>query len=153
MAIINRDLSHSQARFLPAATITGTPSGISAGVMNPGVNTSATFTIANVNCPSLLKGIFESPLGVSGSPVHSVWIARFVVGSGITTINIGGSLVVTDFGTSGINSYTLAQGTTFQLANGDVLFLQTSGSNAAVATSVINVVIQAIQDIRQDFGI
>lgn len=150
MAIVNRDLDPSQQRWTFQQMINSTASGISVGFMNPGIATGFTYVICNIPCSSQLVAADESVYGLSGAPVHSLWIYRFA--GGFTAIAIGQSQAATAFGTSGIQGFSLF-GASWLLQAGDQLVLYTQGANTAVAAATVTCVVKALQDIRTDFGV
>jgi hypothetical protein len=140
MAICNRDLDVSQQRQEYQATIAPTATGL-------------TYLLAVVPYPARLVAMAQGAVGLSGAPNHSIWLNRFVVGSGITTISFGNSLVTTAMGTSGIQSFSLPLASTFPLQAGDVLLLSTAASNTSAASVCVTTVIQALQDYKTEFGV
>lgn len=151
MPIINRDLDQSQQKECYAVVLNGTPSGVSAGVMNPGLATAQTFVVCNIPYPATLVNIEESVYGLSGTPTHSFWIYRFA--GGFTSIQVGASYNVTAFGTSGVLAHSLYGAATYPLLAGDQIALYALGTNAAVASAQVNVVIKALQDYKSYFGV
>lgn len=163
MAITNRDLDLTERRH-----------NIAAGFAN--TVTSATYTICVVPFPAMLVSAGEVNMGLSGSPNHSIAVWRFNAGAGLTNYVLGQSIsVAAAFGASGgqtyvcqgctyIGGYTNAAGVTgavgftiigatYALQTGDVLVLQTAGANTATAFTQVTLVLQALQDIRSEFGI
>lgn len=139
MAIINRDLFSSQKREVFQATIAPTI-------------TAATYLLCNVPYPATLVNVVQSAVGLSGAPNHSIWLNRFVVGSGITTIIFGNSFVVSAAGTSGVQAFSLALAATFPLLANDMLILSTAAANTNAATVTVSIVIQALEDYKSTFG-
>ena len=153
MAIQNRDLDPSIARVVIASNVNSTPSGVSAGILNPGLSTGVTFPLCTVSSASQLLAASEAAWGLSGAPVHSLWLYRFIAGAGFTSMVMGQTWTVTAFGTSGAIGFSLPGGGSWNLLPGDQLVLYTQGSNAAVASAQVTVVLKELQDIRQDFGV
>lgn len=152
MAIVNRDLDPSQQRNVYQAVLTGpTYSGISAGLVAPGLGTGLTFPLCNISNQSQLIAADASSFGVSGSPVHSLWIYRFA--GGFTSIAIGQTLAVTAYGTSGVQGWSLFAASSFQLQSGDQLVLYTQGSGSATAVTTVTLVVKQLQDIVTNFGV
>jgi hypothetical protein len=151
MAIVNRDLDSSQQRETYQCYVSGSASGISAGIVNPGVATGLTFPLCNIGFPAQLVAADCAAYGLSGTPVHSLWIYRFA--GGFTSIAVGQTLTITAFGTSGVLGFSLFAATTFPLQSGDQLVLYTQGSNTAVANTTVTLVVKALQDIKTNFGV
>lgn len=152
MAIVNRDLDPSQQRELYVANVVGTASAISAGIMNPVVGTGVTFPLATISAQGQLVAAACSAWGLSGSPVHSLWLYRFA--GGYTGIQIGGNLSITAFGTSGALSFSMmAASVTYQLQAGDQIVLYATGANSAVDKTSVTLVVRNLQDIVSDFGV
>lgn len=139
MAIVNRDLDASQQVETVVATLTGTV-------------TDATLPLCVVPYPARLIGAKQVVTGLSGAPNHSLWIGRFVPGAGMTSINIGSSLVAAVFTTSGAQSFAVPGNVTYPLQEGDQLFLGTAAANTACARVSVTLVLRALQDIKQSFG-
>lgn len=150
MAIVNRDLDSSQQRVVYQAIVNGTPSGISAGIVNPGVATAQTFPLVNITAPGQLVAASEAVYGLSGAPVHSLWIYRFA--GGFTSIAVGQTQAATAFGTSGVQGFSLF-GASWLLLAGDQLVLYTQAANTAVAQANVTIVVKNLQDIRTDFNV
>lgn len=96
--------------------------------------------------------------GLSGSPVLTFQIGRFIIGSGFTMLNSGFSAItVSSFGTSGVPTGTtpiiqLVPGSTLNtLQKNDALYVITSGANTA-GTYVGEIVTQNLQDYKQTYG-
>jgi hypothetical protein len=141
MGIANREFDVSeQQRVFPDLTIQNTVTG-------------NTYQLMIVPFQGQLMTANVSAMGVSGSPNHSLWIQRFIAGSGITSISIGASLVSTAYGTSGAQTFTISGGVTYPLQAGDVLGLACAASNAACQQVTVGVVIKALQDFKTSFGV
>lgn len=153
MALVNRDKDTTEQREVYTGTVWVSPSGVSAGIANPGVATGLTFPIATIPYPAQLIAAEDVSTGLSGTPVHSLWIYRFIVGTGFTTIPVGQTLTVSALGTSGPSGYSLFAAVTFPLLAGDVVFMYTQGSNAATASTTVTLVVKALQDIKSHFGV
>ena len=89
-------------------------------------------------------------VGLSGTPTATLKLQRFVVGAGLTTISISGALTISAIGTSGTQTFSLpATGSSLlQLAAGDVLVVTTGGTNAGTEQTMVDVVVQNVQDIK-----
>jgi hypothetical protein len=164
MAIVNRDLAASQQRETWQETVNTTTSGVSAGIANPWVATAQTYPLFNVPRPCQLVAAAESAWGLSGTPVHSLWVYRWLGASGFTSFPIGQTLTISAFGTSGMlygpggasgqfGGFSLFAAVTYPLQTGDQLVLYTQGANTAVNTATVTCVVQNLQDIKQDFGV
>lgn len=140
MAIVNRDLDSSQQRETYVSTIAPTATGL-------------TYLLAVVPFPAQLIAVQQTAVGLSGAPNHSLWLNRFVVGSGITTMIFGNSIVVTANGTSGPQGFSLATAASFLLQAGDVLLLSTAAANTAAASVAVTTVVKALQDYKTSFGV
>jgi len=143
MALVNRDKDASEQRYVfgDANTVVGI-STIQYGFIAP--------------CAGQLLQVAQAAFGLSGSPTIGVQVQRFVVGSGLTTIPLNGSslLTVTAFSTSGMQTQVLpaAGATLVQLLKGDSVQLITSTANTA-ATYQFEMVFQVLQDIKSDYGV
>ncbi len=152
MAIVNRDLDVSQQRTIFTTRLATTPSGVSAGVANPGVLTGNTFPLFTATAPGQLIAAAAACWGISGAPNHSLWLYRFA--GGFTSIQIGNSIAPTAFGTSGVVSHSLMPASTsFGLLAGDQVVLSTAGANTAFAEVMMTCVVKNLQDIKTDFGV
>lgn len=135
--IVNRDLDPSQQREIVRVEARNTVTGTSQ-------------MLAVVGYPAQCLGAFEAAVGLSGSPTHRIDIMRFIPGTGVTVITgLFNVTPVTAVGTSGVFGMSLIGGSSFLLQANDVLFLTPGGANSAVVQTEINIVIQAIQDIKQ----
>lgn len=95
-----------------------------------------------------------SLLGISGAPNVLLKALRFVAGTGGSSFNIGSTFAVTAFGTSGFVSISLpAVGSSLlQLQKGDLLVaVQGGGSGAASTATILDIVVQNVQDIKTWF--
>lgn len=141
MGIINRSLGESEQKIDWQCDV------------SPMV-TSQTYVLAiSPFGPAQLYGAQICATGLSGSPSVSLWIQRFVAGAGVTSINIGGSLTLQAFGTSGIQSMTMINSVTNVIQQGDLLMLSTSGSNTAAVQTQVTLTIRSLQDIKSHFGL
>lgn len=89
-------------------------------------------------------------LGLSGAPTMSLFLNRFVIGTGGQSFAVGGALTLSAFGTSGSQQYSLpAVGSSLlSMQSGDWLSVKAAGSNAAVTDNMISLVIQNVMDIK-----
>jgi hypothetical protein len=88
--------------------------------------------------------------GLSGAPTSTLYVERFVVGTGGSTFAVGGALTHSAFGTSGIQSYSLpASGSSLlDCQAGDVIRVLTAGSNAALGELMVDIVLKNVADIK-----
>lgn len=89
-------------------------------------------------------------LGLSGAPTMSLFLNRFVVGTGGFSAAIGGALTASAFGTSGAQQYSLpAVGSSLlALQSGDWISVKAGAANAALTDCMVNMVVQNVQDIK-----
>ncbi len=139
MAIQNRDLDPSIRRQTLIGSVSNTATG-------------ATYCLATLPFPAQLIAASQAVVGLSGAPNHSLWIQRFIAGSGVTSIAIGASMVSVVFGTSGGQSFTIS-GASNLLQTGDLLLLATAAANTGAVQATVTLVVQALQDIKTDFGV
>jgi hypothetical protein len=139
MAVCNRDLDASEQKHAMYASLVGTITG-------------QTYALAVVPYNSQLLAVSQAVIGLSGAPNHSLWIQRFIAGSGVTSISIGNSLVATTWGTSGTQGFSIPGGATYPLFTGDLLVLSTAASNTATVNTTVTMVIQALQDVKTLLG-
>jgi hypothetical protein len=95
-----------------------------------------------------------SLLGISGAPTVLLKALRFVAGTGGSSFLLGTTFAVTAFGTSGMIGYSLVTSgsTVLSLQKGDLLVaVQGGGTGAASTATIIDVVVQNIQDIKTWF--
>ncbi len=140
MPLVNRDCDSSQQRDVVNASITNTITG-------------QTYNLCLVPYPATLLAAQQAVCGLSGAPNHSLWIQRFIVGTGLTSINVGVSLVAATFGTSGSQGFSVSAGVTYPLQANDVIMLSTAAANTAATSVAITLVIKALQDIKTHFGV
>lgn len=143
MAICNRGLDASEQKrtFSNSFPLTGT---------------GVTLPILMVPFNSELQAARLSAVGLSGAPTFDLRIQRFIAGAGVTILNPGTTtLTATAVGTSGIQTVLLAASgsSLVQLLAGDLLTLTTGAANTACAALSVAVVIQALQDIKTQFGV
>ena len=139
--IANRDLDQSERKLVVQAKITPTVTG-------------ATYQIGVVPFPAQVLAGYEAAYGLSGAPVGQIKVQRFIPGTGVTIIaGIFSSMTVTAFGTSGLMAHTVTGATANLLMPKDVLFYETAVAATAIANTQIAVVIQALEDIKTQFGV
>ena len=137
MPIINRSLDASeQKESLKLA-------------LSPAVNGQEVYVPIERACT--ITDAKVSLIGISGSPNVKLTGLRFIAGTGGSSFAIGPTFAVTAFGTSGYLSYSLpATGASqLQLQKGDVVVLtQAGGTGAAAVSTVLDLVVQNIQDVK-----
>lgn len=139
MGIVNRDKDVSEQQAIFEARV------------QPAV-TAATYILMVVPYQAQVMSAMQSVRGLSGAPNHSLWIQRFVAGSGVTSINIGASIVASAFATSAAQTFTLTSAATNLLQAGDLILLSTDAANTASAEVVVALSLKALQDIKTNFG-
>ena len=140
MAIVNRDLDGTQQVETLVGQVSGTISG-------------NTYCMATIPSPAQLIAATQAAMGLSGAPNHSLWIQRFVAGSGVTSIAVGASMASVGFGTSGGQSFTIISGFSNLLQTGDLVLLSVDGANTGTKHTSVTLVVQYLQDIKASFGV
>lgn len=143
MAIVNRDLDSTQQRWIMDS--------------QPGVvGVSSLIQLGLVPCAAQLLVVAHAAFGLSSAPTVGVQIQRFVVGSGLTTMALNGSslLTISALSTSGMQTQVLpaAGSTLLLLQKGDAVQLVTSTANSA-ATYAVEAVVQVLQDVQSTYGV
>lgn len=139
--IVNRDLDGSEQQKVLTVKAISTVTG-----------TSQQLHVVAYPCQVL--GAYEAAVGLSGSPTHRIDVARFIAGTGITVISTLFNVTpVTAWGTSGVYGMSLVGGGSLFLQANDVLFLTPGAANAAVVSSTISIVVQALQDIKSNHNL
>jgi len=134
--IVNRDLDGSEQQKVLQVQAKNTVTGTSA-------------LLCVVPFPCQVLGAFEAAVGISASPTHRIDVLRFIAGTGATVISTLFNVTpVTAVGTSGVYGMSLVGGGSLFLAANDVLFLTPAGAASAVVQTSIDIVVQAIQDIK-----
>lgn len=131
-------------------------SGVQANVVQASLTktiTGQTYALCVVPYPAQLMAVQQCVAGLSGAPNHSIWLQRFVVGSGVTSVNIGNSLVSQVFGTSGAQGFSIPAGASNLLQAGDIVMLSTAAANTACESATVTLVLKSLQDIRTNFGV
>lgn len=134
MGIINRDLSRGEKEQVFTESL-----GL--------VATGATIPIMVVPFYSVCDGAAIGVFGLSGSPQYSLYLTRFIVGTGVTVMTIAPAITPLTFGTSGYMSFGVTSGITLQ--PGDIFGVVSSVANTAAYVTV-TLVIKAIEDIRKN---
>ena len=137
MAIINRTLDVSEQYLNAQAQVKGTV-------------TATNYVVYRCPRAMTVKTAMAYSAGLSGSPTSTLYVERFVVGTGAATFAISGALTNTAFGTSGIQSFSLfaAGASQNQLQAGDVIRVLAGASNAALTDLMVSVVLQNVADIK-----
>lgn len=147
MGIINKNLGKSQRREV----IQNEWSALANG---------STIVAAVVPYPSILEVVQMYGFGLSGAPTVQVIVNRFIPGTGFTAFNLGSTMALPAFGTSGVLSLTMGfslpqigSTLTLLLVN-DVVMIQTGGGSSAAVTGLCGaVVLEPIQDAKNQFGV
>lgn len=135
MPIINRDLSKSQQRFnLPFTEISVI-----------GTGTTTMMAVAPFNCT--LDGIYAGFAGISNSPVVSFNAYR-IVSAGFTSVGMGVTITPQAIGNSGLQGFSLVQAGGVTLLAGDIVVMVMTGTNAAVAGTLVDFVMRGLADIN-----
>lgn len=150
MAICNRDLDSTQQINTFNCPLGG--NAAVAATSAPGLVTGITYQLAIIPYQSVLSSAMVTAMGVSGSPNLSLWVNRFIAGSGVTSMAIGNSLVATTWGTSGAMTFTISGAGLTGLQAGDVISLSVAAANTAANCAVVTLAIKALQDLRTTFG-
>lgn len=137
MAIINRALDPSEQHFVAEQDL------------GP-VATAITRAVFIAPFPCTLKQARVYALGLSGAPTHKLVLNRFVVGAGLTSIDITAAAAVPAIGTSGLYTPSLpaAGSSLLSLQAGDYVSVVSAGTDAAMAACTYELVLQAVQDIK-----
>lgn len=119
------------------------------------VATALVLPVAVISYPCNILQAKYAAVGVSGTPTGILKVNRFIVGSGSTVfLGAGTTFALQAVGTSGVQTCGLvtAGSTALQLIAGDEITWTSAGSNAAVSSLAVSLVLQATQDIRNFFG-
>lgn len=138
MAIENRDLSPNQQRD-HYAFATGA------------VGTGGTATLLLVPYPSNLVAAAMFPYGVSNTPTATFDVTRFNAAGATTITGIVTTQTLT--GATIPTGFTVSTGVTAtQLQANDLITLRLAGTNSNALSTNVMLVLQALQDIKTDFG-
>lgn len=141
MAIVNRDLDVTEQRHVVNASVDNAVTG-------------ATYGLGLIPFQGKIVAGMIGAVGLSGAPVGTIWLHRFIVGTGFTSIALGSSFLIPAFGVSGGATLSLqAAGVTYPLQSGDQITLATGAANTGAVRIEVTYVIQAQQDLRSAFGI
>lgn len=137
MGIINRTLDVTQQKVVVESNIDGTITG-------------RVYPVYVAPRAQTLVDVRNTALGLSGAPTMSLFLNRFVVGTGAQSFAVGGALTVSAFGTSGSQQYSLpAVGSSLlAMQSGDWLSVKAGASNAALDEDMVSMVVQNIADIQ-----
>lgn len=140
MAIVNRELDSSEQKRTVNCAVSNTSTGI-------------TYPLYVVPAAGQLISAVQTVNGLSGAPAHSIWLHRFIAGTGFTSIVLGSTIASTAYGTSGAQTFSVsAAGASNLLLAGDQITLYTQGANTAALSVVVGLCIQSLQDIRTSYG-
>lgn len=147
MPIINRDLSQTQQRVILQQEYAA------AQLVNGSTN-----IVGMIPFPCSVDFAQSAANGVSGSPVLTLFVQRFIVGSGFTSFALGTSSAVRNFGTSGVlaNGISIPQigSTVSTLAANDLVVVNCGGGTGAASVNMtVSLVLRPLQDIIQYFGV
>lgn len=149
MGLCNRDKDVSEQLSTVGANL-NTAVAASAGI---------SYDVATIAFPCELRYINVAAESISGAPLVNFQVKRFLTGAGVTTLGtlIGATTSIPAFGTSGAFSVSLlAQGNTLlQLQTGDKIVMNQlfSGGNVGSNRCAVNIVVKALQDIKEHFGL
>lgn len=148
MAIVNRTLDGSEQK----RTFTCTVSSGAGGILN-----GSTLHAVLVPFAGSISAVSVAATGLSGSPMLTPKIQRFIVGTGVTTIGgWGATIPLPEWGTSGTIacSLTTAGSTLLNVLPFDVIsFTTIGGTGAAFEEFAAAIVIQASQEIKTQLGV
>lgn len=120
------------------------------------IGISVLLPLVSVPYVGQLQKVVVAAFGLSGSPQIQLQIQRFIAGSGLTTIPLNGSslLTIQAFSTSGLQTFTIPalSSTLVQLQANDQLQAVTSTANTA-ATYSFNCIVQCLQDFKTQYGL
>lgn len=120
------------------------------------IGISTLLPLVSVPYVGQLQKVVVAAFGLSGSPQIQLQIQRFIAGSGLTTIPLNGSslLTIQAFSTSGLQTFTIPalSSTLVQLQANDQLQAVTSTANTA-ATYSFNCIVQCLQDFKTQYGL
>lgn len=142
MAIVNRDLDPSQKNYVLQESLGAVATGVSA-------------VVGMVQSAGQILAWKVAGRGLSATPVYQLAIHR-PVGTGATAIALGSALTMAvGYGVSGNGAYGAtfaANGSLSAVQAGDLIVVNSSGSNTAVTDLIVALVIQSTQDIKTTFG-
>lgn len=140
MGIANRDKDNSEKNYLIQNTLGAIATGVSV-------------LVGSVPSAGQILALNLGAVGASAQPVYQLALRRWTT-AGVTTYTIGSAItMIATFGTSGGIQGVSFNSSSFAVQAGDHLVLNSSGSNTAVTDLSVGIVIQATQDIKQQYGI
>ena len=141
MALVNRDKDVSEQKDVWSASVNLAATGVTLNV-GPAIP-----------YPCQIKNAVAQVSGISGTPVLTLGVYRFIAGSGATAFTgVASALTI---GVSGVVTFAslAAVGTTLSLLQqGDQLFCSVTGSSSSVYNTSVEVVTQALQDVKAVYG-
>jgi len=139
MGILNRDLAPSQQRDLFT---------INTGAMATG----GTYTVCLVPYPCQLATVAMNFFGVSNTPSLNLDITRYN-SAGVTTIT-GAITTLAQAGATLAVGATVSSGSSLvTMQAGDIITARISGTNANITGGILTLVLQALQDVKTEFGV
>lgn len=145
MAIVNRDLSTSEQRVVITSTIQG-------------VATGASYAVYVVPYACALEAAAFAAYGLSGSPQVKLHNHRWTA-AGATQIELGVSNLIFSVATgvsgpaAGWSGIQTLGSTLLQLAQGDVIQVETAGTNAGAGEVAVSLVVKKTADIVSALGL
>jgi hypothetical protein len=137
MGIANRDKDASEKQY-------------SQSQVYGALATAVTSEILLLSHPAKLKSAWIAGKGLSGLPAYQIQARRWTA-DGVTVIPLGPAVALAvAFGVSG-SSVEFSSSLTPLLTN-DLLEVVSSVSNTAVTSLTVAVVLEALQDIKEEFG-
>lgn len=138
MAIVNRDLDSSQQPVLVNKEIGAIATGV----------TSLIALIPN-SCQVVAAGL--KAYGLSGSPQYSLNLLR-TFAAGPTLIGLGATVTASLGLSSVVQGFSITLGATVFAEAGDVLMLNSGGSNTAATGVSVTAVLKPLQEVKTYFG-
>lgn len=121
---------------------------VSGGAKNTA--TGLNYVIGRVQRPCQVQSAKAYAAGLSGSPTATLYVERFIAGTGAATFALSGALTQVAFGTSGAQSFSLFAAGSSQndLQAGDVIRVLTGAANTALTDLFVQVVVKNMGDIK-----
>lgn len=137
MGIINRTLDTSEQYQEAQAIVNNTV-------------TATNYLVYRAPRPQLITTARAVAHGMSGAPTATLYVERFVVGTGAVTFAVGGALTHAAFGTSGAQTFSLpASGSSLlNLQAGDCVRVLTGAANTALVDLMVELVVKNVADIK-----
>ena len=138
MAIVNRSKDESE-RFLPFNLSFGSA-----------LTNGETGIIGYVPFPCSISEANIATFSLAGSPYILLTVSRFIAGAGVTTINIGSTFAMRDFGVSGVLSagVSLPAAGVNLMANDVLGYVVGGGATLAAFGAAGCVVLNPAQDVK-----